>query len=150
MFTDARGYQNGVNMAEDAIKRAEEIGAPEGVAIFANIEPIYPVDADFMMGWVETLSPSPYEAAIYGDFSEGHDVRAAFDQAVEVNPSILDVAIIWTHQPQKGITTRENAPEFNPGTPEEARALMWQYGIDAETCNIDTNLFKRKLLDYLW
>ncbi|MGR3762500.1 hypothetical protein [Rossellomorea sp. NS-SX7] len=45
-----------------------------------------------------------------------------------------------------GITTLADAPE----APDNSLALGWQYGIDAEACNIDTNLFDRDLFDVLW
>lgn len=38
----------------------------------------------------------------------------------------------------------ENAPDFDVDAPEGSMAYGWQYGIDAETCNIETNLFDSK------
>ncbi|UOE92596.1 glycoside hydrolase domain-containing protein [Alkalihalobacillus sp. LMS39] len=151
-FTDGTTYDKGVAEAELAIEYAENIGVPEGVAIFANVEPFYPIDSGFIQGWYDTIEPSIYTPAIYGVFAEDgdNDVRIAFEGAVEENPDILDNVIIWTNQPQIGITTEDNAPEFNPAAPGESLAWAYQYGIDAETCNIDTVLYQSSILDYVW
>ncbi|MCS0543161.1 DUF1906 domain-containing protein, partial [Aeromonas veronii] len=61
-FNDATGYDNGVAHAKEAIKLAGEIGIPEGVALFADIEPTYPVDSEFIKGWFETVEGSPYKS----------------------------------------------------------------------------------------
>ena len=58
--------------------------------------------------------------------------------------------IVWTAYPQKKITTEEEAPEFNPQGPDNAMLYGWQYAIEAETYNIDTNLLTEKMLDFLW
>src|SRR5699024_6856939 len=50
-FTDGTGYDHGQNQAEEAIAMAQDMGVPEEVAIFANVEPIYPIDAAFIQGW---------------------------------------------------------------------------------------------------
>ncbi|MEB1809343.1 MAG: DUF1906 domain-containing protein [Bacillaceae bacterium] len=150
-FTDGTTYDKGVAEAEVAIEYAERIGVPEGVAIFANVEPEYPIDSAFIQGWYDTLQPSIYNAAIYGLFDAESDVWAAFEGAINENPEIADNMIVWANQPQIGITTEENAPEeYEPGPPNEWLNWAWQYGIDAETCNIDTNLFQSAIFDYLW
>ncbi|WP_245805836.1 glycoside hydrolase domain-containing protein [Bacillus alkalicellulosilyticus] len=151
-FTDGTTYEKGVSEAETAIEYAQNIGVPEGVAIFANVEPFYPIDSAFIQGWYDTIDPSEYTPAIYGVFSPDGDnnVRIAFEAAVDDNPEILDNTIIWTNQPQIGITTEANAPEFDPQGPENALTWAWQYGIDAETCNIDTVLYESAILDFVW
>ncbi|MED1560710.1 DUF1906 domain-containing protein [Alkalihalobacillus alcalophilus] len=149
-FEDATGYDNGVALAQEAIVLANEIGAPEGVALFANIEPIYPVDAAFLEGWYDEISVSSYEPAIYGIFAEDETLTAAFNQAVENNSNILADTYLWSAAPNIGITTEDNAPDYDVEAPEDSLAYGWQYGIDAQTCNIDTNLFQSELTDVLW
>ncbi|WP_328703106.1 glycoside hydrolase domain-containing protein [Alkalihalobacterium elongatum] len=150
-FTDGTTYEKGVAEAEQAIAYAEEIGVPEQVAIFANVEPEYPIDSAFIQGWYDTLQPSIYYAAIYGLFDEESDVYVAYEGAINENPEIAENMIVWANQPQIGITTEENAPEdYNPAAPNDWLNWAWQYGIDAETCNIDTNLFQSIIFDYLW
>ncbi|WP_077618483.1 glycoside hydrolase domain-containing protein [Bacillus sinesaloumensis] len=149
-FNDATGYDNGVSQANEAIKMADELGIPEGVAIFADIEPDYPVDSEFIRGWFETIEGSQYKSGIYGVFDPEQALFAAYQEAGQNNPAIIEQNYIWTAAPSIGITAEAKAPEFNPSAPEGSLAWGWQYGLDAETCNIDTNLFKGELVDVLW
>ena len=149
-FENATGFDNGVAEAEEAIRLAQEIGIPEGVAIFADIEPEYPVDSAFISGWFETISASPYRSGIYGIFDPDRALTAAYEEASENNTALLEENVIWTASPNIGITTKDEAPEYNPDAPEGSLVLGWQYGIDAETCNIDTNLFDREIVEVLW
>lgn len=144
---DARGYEQGVTHANQAIQFAENVGVPEGVAIFGDIEPDYPVDQAFIEGWYNTLTASDYAPGIYGVFNEDSDLMLAFEA---LDADIQKGTIVWTAYPQQEITTAENAPEFNPKGPEAAPVLGWQYAIEAEACAIDTNLFSEEILEYLW
>lgn len=149
-FNDATGYDNGVAHAKEAIKFASDLGIPEGVALFADIEPDYPVDSEFIKGWFDTISESQFKSGIYGVFGPEQVLFEAYNAAVESNKSILENNYIWTAAPSVGITVESEAPEFKPDAPEGSLAWGWQYGIDAETCNIDTNLFKSDLVNVLW
>jgi hypothetical protein len=149
-FNDATGYENGKSEAEQAIKKAEELGIPEGVAIFADIEPSYPVDSEFIKGWHEVMSNSPYESGIYGIFDGEKKLTAAFNEAANNDSSILENTYIWTAAPNLGITSQSNAPAYKPDAPKNSFVGGWQYGIDAQSCNIDTNLFSGKVLEVLW
>ncbi|MDQ0256306.1 hypothetical protein J2S74_003726 [Evansella vedderi] len=149
-FTDATGYEKGQSEATAAIEMARDFGIPEGVAIFANVEPIYPIDADFLLGWYDALEESEYESGVYGIFHPDRELYTAYEIAAEENPSLLENNYVWTSSPEHGITTEENAPEYDPLAPEGALIAGWQYGIDAETCNIDTNHFDSNVFDALW
>ncbi|GGA80796.1 glycoside hydrolase domain-containing protein [Ornithinibacillus halotolerans] len=144
---DARGYDNGVAHAEEAIAMASDLGIPEGVAIFVDIEPDYPVDAEFMEGWYDAMSDSDYEPGVYGVFSEENDIFAAYES---MKNEAQENTIVWTAFPQAEITTKEDAPEFDPTGPEKSKLYGWQYAIDGETCNIDTNLFNGNMMEFLW
>ncbi|WP_010650371.1 glycoside hydrolase domain-containing protein [Oceanobacillus massiliensis] len=146
-MNDVTGFENGEDHAEQAITLAEDLNIPDGVAIFADIEPDYPVDSEFMKGWYETLSASVYAPAIYGVFNEDSELYEAYNTLDE---TMQEDMIIWTAYPQEEITTEENAPDYNPQGPENSMLYGWQYAIDAETCNIDTNLFSEEMADYLW
>lgn len=149
-FEDATGYENGRNEAERAIAKAEELGIPDGVAIFADIEPNYPVDSEFIRGWHEVLFNSNYESGIYGVFDADAELTEAFEEAAGNNSSILERTYLWTAAPSPGVTSESNAPEYAPESPESGNVVGWQYGLDAESCNIDTNLFPASTLDILW
>ncbi|MEH7237831.1 glycoside hydrolase domain-containing protein [Bacillus sp. JJ1562] len=149
-FNDATGYDNGVAHAKEAIKLAGELGIPEGVTIFADIEPEYPVDSEFIKGWFDTVVASNYKSGIYGVFDPEQALFKAYQEAGKSNGAILEQNYIWTAAPSVGITAEAKAPEFKPSAPDGSLAWGWQYGLEAESCNIDTNLFKRELVDVLW
>jgi hypothetical protein len=149
-FTNATTYENGAQEAQAAIAYAQQIGIPEGKAIFADIEPTYPVDEAFIQGWVDTLLGSPYEPGIYGVFTNDSELTAAYQAAIASNQNVQSQTIIWSSNPDPGVTPQANAPEYQPGAPENVPVSIWQYGIDGETCNIDTNLIQSNILDFLW
>lgn len=150
LFTDATGYVNGKDEAERALDIAETLEIEKGVYLFADIEPNYPVDAEFITGWTETITSSDYKSGIYGVFDEGSDLYNAFETAASENESAFDEVAVWTSYPQIEVTTKENAPPFKPSAPDSAEEVLWQYGIDGETCNIDTSLFKKEVKENLW
>jgi hypothetical protein len=149
-LSDATGYDNGVQEGKEAINLAKELGAPEGTAIFVDIEPTFPVNAAFIQGWYDTLSSSSYAPGIYGIFDKDTALTASFNAASKENADIKENTYIWTAAPNAGITTKNKAPEYKPQAPEGSLVIGWQYGIDAQTCNIDTNLFNNKYTDILW
>lgn len=149
-FNNATGYENGVEQARTGISLASEIQAPEGVAIFADIEPDYPVDSAFIQGWFEAMMASPYKPGIYGVFSPESALVEAYQASVYENQEIQSKVILWTASPHVDVTSQANAPENSAEAPEGSLLYGWQYGINAETCNIDTNLFKGSLFDFLW
>jgi len=148
-FTNATGYDNGVAEAKEAIAYAEKLGIPEGKAIFADIEPNYPVDEAFIRGWVDTMLGSPYKPGIYGVFLHDSEVTAAYQKALSIN-ELVGEAIIWSSDPDIGVSPQAEAPAFEPETPEQVTISIWQYGIDGQPCNIDTNLLPSTVLDVLW
>ena len=80
-------------------------------------------------------------------YDESSDLLEAYNSTSE---EAQEQTVVWTAYPQEEITTQDNAPEFNPQGPENALLYGWQYALDAEECNIDTNLFKSEISDYLW
>lgn len=149
-FTDATGMENGTEIGNLGIQLASELGVPDGTAIFADIEPDYPVDSDFIRGYYGAMSESPYEAGIYGVFSSNSTLYAAYNNAAADSAGLKENVIIWTAYPQAGISTESEAPAYSPEAPEGSTVLGWQYGLDAEACNIDTNLFKGRMIEYIW
>jgi hypothetical protein len=144
---DARGHDNGVEHANQAITMAKDLEIPEGVAIFVDIEPEYPIDSAFLEGWFSTLADSNYEPGIYGVFNEENELLNVYNS---MEKEVQENTIVWTAHPQQEISTKDNAPEYNPQGPEHAKIYGWQYGIEGETCNIDTNLFNGNMIDFVW
>lgn len=146
-FSEAVGYDHGVQEAEKAISYADDLNAPDDVAIFGDVEPKFPVDSDFIEGWYDTLSASNYHAGLYGVFNKDSKLVEAFN-ATEDN--VQNNIVLWTAYPQKTVTKKDNAPSYDAQGPKDASLYGWQYGTDSEQCTVDTNLFQRDMLDYLW
>ncbi|RKQ34030.1 DUF1906 domain-containing protein [Oceanobacillus halophilus] len=144
---DAVGNEQGVEHAEQAIAMAEDLSIPEDIALFVDIEPEYPIDSSFLQAWYETVNESNYYPAVYGVFDEGSELLEAYNA---MESEALENMIVWTAYPQEGVTTKDNAPEYNPQGPDNSMLYGWQYGLESETCTIDTNLFTNDMMDYLW
>lgn len=132
------------------MKLAKDLDVPKGVAIFADIEPTYEVDAEFIKRYYDEMKKLGYITGIYGVFDNGQILSKAYKQAAKENRALGKETVLWTAFPQRGITKKTKAPEFSAGGPSDAKLLGWQYGLDATECNIDTNLFKGELIKYLW
>jgi len=149
-FVSATGYKNGVKQAQVGVKLAKGLDVPKGVVIFADIEPTYEVDAEFIKGYYDEMKKQGFITGIYGVFDNEQDLSKAYKQAEKEHQRLGKETILWTAFPQRGITTKTNAPEFSAGGPSKSKLLGWQYGLDATECNIDTNIFKGELIKYLW
>lgn len=143
----AVGHENGVSEAKQAISYANDLTIPNNVAIFADVEPNLSVDSAFINGWYETIRDSNYKPGIYGVFSKNSKLLEAY-QATKKQTS--QHTIRWTAAPQEGISSKEKAPDYHPYEPNNVTMSGWQYGQDAKSCNIDTNLFNKSILDHLW
>jgi len=152
-FTNATTYERGAAEAKEAIRMAEEAGIPEGVAIFADIEPDYPVDADFLRGWTETMLQSPYVPGVYAVFVKASESEAlsSYLSFAWHHPEPASRLAVWTSDVDVGVTTKAKAPDkYEPEAEAVTAVDIWQYGIDAETCNIDTNLMRAEAMKLLW
>jgi Domain of unknown function (DUF1906). len=149
-FSSATGYRQGSVTARNAAFHASRLGFPDGVVLFANVERFFPVDAAWIRGFVETMYGTGYRPGFYHDPVTG-GFNAAFCQAAAENNLIRNQSILWSAQPEIGATARGRAPAFHPAKVNcEANVWIWQYGRDAETCPIDTNLAERRLMPLLW
>ncbi|WP_160723722.1 glycoside hydrolase domain-containing protein [Bacillus sp. USDA818B3_A] len=149
-FTDATGYEHGVEEAKAAIALAKELDIPDGIVIYADIEPTYPVDAEFIRGWTETISSSQYKPGIYGVFEDGKELSNAYIAAIDKNKDFKNKILIWTSNPEVGKTGKDKAPKYNPQTPKGISAAIWQYGLEGKQCNIDTNLIQAPAYSASW
>lgn len=148
-FSNATGKKNGKSAAKQATSFANDLDAPKGVALFADIEPNYPVDADFIQAWTKKLNGSKFEPGIYGEFSKKSDskLRTAYKSPAN---NIDQKPIVWSSLPRPGITSKDKAPDFNPAAPKSSKSFIWQYGLSAKKCSIDTDLIQSKSTDFLW
>ncbi|MCU9614473.1 DUF1906 domain-containing protein [Caldibacillus lycopersici] len=149
-FREATGYENGRVVARNTIFHARRLGIPTGKILFANVERFFAIDADWIRGFVDTFFPSGYRPGIYHDPVEGN-FREAYCSAVSQDQKVATQLILWSAEPDPGVTTKQEAPSFNPAKPAcRANVWAWQYGRDAEACPIDTNIIDRRLYNLLW
>ena len=150
LFREAVGYANGQVVAHNAVFHARRLGIPTNKVLFANIEDFFAVDAAWIVAWVETLYPTGYRPGVYADPTKG-DFASAYYEAVQENNQVAVQTIIWSAAPRPGTTTEQKAPRYQPAAPNcKANVWAWQYGRDAESCPVDTNLADRRLLDFLY
>lgn len=150
-FRSATTYRAGEISATNAIFHARRLNIPTGVRIFANVENFFDVDEAWIRGWVDTFYPSGYKQGFYNDPTEGPFAQA-FCQAVATNDRVRTQSVLWSAEPELGVSTRQNMPkQFRPTTLDcDANVWAWQYGRDAEACPIDTNLIDSRLYNDLW
>ncbi len=148
-FQEALGYREGTVAARNAIYNAERLGIDQGVFIFANIENFFEIDADWLIGWADVFFESNYRPGFYHDPIEG-GFSAAYCEAVERSENVRVQTVLWSAEPEPGVTPKANHPSYNPASPDcPANVFAWQYGRDAEMCPIDTVLIQEQLYNDL-
>lgn len=150
VFSDAIGYEKGQLAARNAVFNARRLGIPNNVALFANVKRFLAVDEAWIRGWVESIYPSGFRPGIYNDPVKG-DFAVAYCEAVRKNKQVAVHTILWSAEPEPGVTKERNAPKYKPISPKcKANVWVWQYGRDSEDCPIDTNLADQRALNYLY
>lgn len=150
-FSQATGYSYGQQVGQMAITAAKSLGMPNGVPIFADVEVMYAVDAQWVRGYVETLLASPYPPGIYANPTNG-SFNQSYCTAISENSSI-EQTIIWSNEPEPGVSSKSSAPAWNPAKPTCTSTVSgWQYGENGTACSsgIDTDLVLPTLYDKLW
>lgn len=148
-FTQATGARGGSVAARNAIFKARSLGIAEGSFLFANVENFFEVDADWIIAWVDAFFESPYRPGFYGDPDEG-TFNEAYCQAVAASNRVRQQAVIWSAEPEPGVTTKRRFPIYAPSRPDcAANVWAWQYGRDADACPIDTVLMEQQLYETL-
>ncbi|KGR90122.1 hypothetical protein CD30_13295 [Ureibacillus massiliensis 4400831 = CIP 108448 = CCUG 49529] len=149
-FRRAVGANQGRVVAMTAAYHAKRLGIQKGSPIFMNVEQFFEVDSAWIRGLVNYLYNSDYKPGFYFDSTEGN-FTTAYCEAVQLDKKISNQAVLWSAEPDLGVTNVEDAPDYNPATPEcDANVWAWQYGHDSEVCPIDTNLVDSRLLQMLY
>lgn len=149
-FRSAVGVSEGRVIAMYASYYAKRIGIKKGTPIFANIERFFNVDSEWLRGYVSYLYNMDYKPGFYHDPTEGN-FSNAFCEAVAQDAKVADQAVLWSAEPEPGITKANSAPKFNPLTPPcDANVWAWQYGRDSTICPIDTNIIDSRLFEMLY
>ncbi|MFC4620545.1 glycoside hydrolase domain-containing protein [Camelliibacillus cellulosilyticus] len=140
-FTRAVSMEAGKRKAKEAVSMAQKVGLPKKTAIFADIEPKYPVDEAFLRGWAKALRDADYRPGVYGAYGNHSKLTEALNSAFKREPQLKKELVIWTNQPQKKAAAKKKAPKFNPYDKKGVLVVGWQYGIEETSCHVDTDLF---------
>jgi Domain of unknown function (DUF1906) len=126
--------QDGKGDAASAIAAALALGAPAGMAIFADVENSWVPSADWIQGWVTGIvsDANGYLPGFYCDATPGKAFDIAYCGAVANEPAV-GAAFVWSMEPQPNPQCQAtiDSPVFNPnnvscGNPSS----MWQYTMD--------------------
>ena len=149
-FREATGYLQGRAAADSAVLHAQRLGIPRGTPLFADVEPHFQVDEEWIRGWTEAIVRNGYQSGIYNDPLTG-DFNNAFCNAVKGNERIKLFNILWSCQPVLEPSGPWNAPTYNPAIPRcGGNVWVWQYSRNITLCPIDTNLADSCLVNALW
>ncbi|MFC0270697.1 glycoside hydrolase domain-containing protein [Metabacillus herbersteinensis] len=150
VLSNAVGYEQAQVAGRNAVFHARRLGIPNNIALFASIENFFQVDAAWVRGWVETIYPTGYRPGFYHDPVEGNFANA-YCEAVQQNNEVANQGILWSAEPETGVCSERKAPKYKPATPNcNGNVWVWQYGRDAVTCPVDTNLADERVLAYLY
>ena len=147
---EAKGYNQGYEAASDAALRAQMLGAPQGVPLFANIERFFLIDDEWIQGWTEAIVKSGYRSGFYNDPVTG-GFNKAFCNAVKENEKIKTLSILWSAEPELEPGDPQYPPVYSPIAPGcGGNVLVWQYSRTVTSCPVDTDLASWNLVDILW
>ena len=143
---EKKNEEQGKLLAKNIDIRAFELGIPEGVAIFLELDDNENVTRDFMLGFAKTMIAEGYTPA----FKVNTDAKFAFDRefsrGMQTDKDIFDKCIIWAVAPTiaeyDGITTThlihpDNWTPYAPSGIKRAEIAIWQYGRDCHPIEDD-------------
>ncbi|SOC22591.1 uncharacterized protein DUF1906 [Ureibacillus xyleni] len=149
-FKRAIGENHAKVVAMNAAYQAKRLGISKGTPIFVNIDRSFEVDSTWIRGYVDYLYNTDYKPGFYYYPSEGK-FSEAYCEAVDQDKKVAVQAILWSAEPEIGLTKAKDAPPFKPVMPDcDANVWAWQYGRDAEDLRVDTNLIDPRVLDMLY
>lgn len=149
-FKEARGFRKGKVTAQNAAFHAKRLKFPKETILFANVERFFDVDEAWIRGYVEGMIPTGYKSGFYNDPVEG-DFNSEYCKAVSKNKKVAVQSILWSAEPEVGVTKARNAPRFRPKKPAcKANVWGWQYARDAKACPVNTNLVDDRVYNNLW
>ncbi|MGM8216505.1 glycoside hydrolase domain-containing protein [Bacillaceae bacterium W0354] len=149
-FKEAKGDRQGRVIAQNAAYHANRLGFPKGTVLYANVERFFNVDEAWIRGFVNGLYTTDYRPGIYHDPVEGDFIKE-YCLAVKKDERVSNQTVLWSAEPEPGVSKRRDAPTYNPVKPPcQANVWGWQYGRDADACPIDTNLADERMYQAMW
>jgi peptidoglycan hydrolase-like protein with peptidoglycan-binding domain len=143
------GHAQGAKLAKQILARARALHVPQGVAIFADVEPGSAIDSGWIEGWYTTILNAGYIPGYYGNPYADHNFNPPFCTAVTADPTLASKALLDIYEPMLQRTPLASEPLFDPSIPycglnPTGNVQVWQYGLSAgdHTANVDTDELK--------
>jgi hypothetical protein len=129
-------FIDGQNAAQLATNAATNLGAPPGLAIYADIEGYWIPTADWLRGWATGIVAGGFSPGFYCDTTPGGTFSLAYCKAALIEPTVAS-SYLWSMQPQvsPGSFAGNLAPAFSPNNFGcGSNPVIWQY---TENCYED-------------
>ncbi len=154
-FGKDTGYRNGAYRARQALLKAQVLHVPEGVAIFADLEPGSKVDVNWLVAWYNVISHAGYVPGYYGNPYPGHNFNSPFCAAVTRQPHLASQALLDIYEPMQVRTSARQRPLFAPATlycgkSPTGNVLVWQYGLARGDSKVNVDVDEVKAAVPLW
>ncbi len=128
LICGSQTYEQGLTDGQDAVNLAQNVGQPQGSAIYLDLQPgqLNPkhVWLGYVQSWAEAVAREGY---IPGVYSSKHQLELLYDQAW-----CGDNILYWvTHQISDAVVTPAPCPSsFLP------IASLWQYCLEVTVCDV--------------
>jgi hypothetical protein len=155
---------DGATAAGRAITAATALGMPNGVYIYADIEPLWKPSVDYIIGWCTAMSLSKFGGC--GGFYCNNWSLSDFMRSYKTAFNKMDVPMkeskinLWCQYPPKGCSQAAASFDFAPARPlfHLSGPVVWQYAINCLKQNIggnmigliDMNLATQRGFDGMW
>jgi len=114
---EGKGYYLGRSAANNAALYAQKFEIPKGTPIFADIEPFFQINNEWIQGWTDEIILCGYKSGIYNYPATG-SFNKAFCNAIKENKQIKALNILWSAEPELEPSGPENAPPYMPIAPD--------------------------------
>lgn len=132
-------YQDGLDIAQDAVRLAKQLYVPAGTLIYFDLEN-WSVHYSFLEGLADGMYGDAYEAGYYtggfyatmgGNNDSSGSFNSSYCTALSANANVSNM-YLYSNEPEPGCTTQANKPTYTPHYPScNSNVTVWQY---AERC----------------
>lgn len=147
---------NGTEQAIRAVSRARELGAPEnaGIAIFAEINPEYSIDHNWMISFAQTISASGYVPGFIAntDSSKNFNFDRQCSHFVEATESTDYFGALIAATEPKNDGMPETWEPYCPSAMEQDDIALWVCGTTTFDALMTEDVYARddKVLEKMW
>lgn len=138
-------YKQGISVATKMLDRAEQLGIPEGTALFLEIGQNH-ASTDFLKGFARALLEYNYTPGFRADTDAKFSFDREYSRGMRLDRDTFERCLIWATSPILGdydrMTTShlihpDNWKPFAPSGITRDDIAIWQYGKDCHKINDD-------------